>query len=52
MRTDLPDDLLHEIDRMPNVRIRTGSEEHSRKNVMGTIMFLDLVAYSKRSVDP
>ncbi len=30
---------------------RTGSDEHSRKNVMGTIMFLDLVAYSTRSVD-
>ncbi len=30
---------------------RTGGEDHSRKNVMGTIMFLDLVGYSKRSVD-
>ncbi|MFN4351023.1 MAG: protein kinase domain-containing protein [Hylemonella sp.] len=30
---------------------RTGGEDHSRKNVMGTIMFLDLVAYSTRSVD-
>lgn len=30
---------------------RTAGEDHSRKNVMGTIMFLDLVAYSTRSVD-
>ncbi len=30
---------------------RTGGEDHTRKNVMGTIMFLDLVAYSTRSVD-
>ncbi len=30
---------------------RTGGDEQSRKNVMGTIMFLDLVAYSTRSVD-
>lgn len=30
---------------------RAGGEDHSRKNVMGTIMFLDLVGYSKRSVD-
>lgn len=29
---------------------RTG-DDTTRKNVMGTIMFLDLVAYSKRSVD-
>jgi serine/threonine protein kinase len=27
------------------------NEDSSRKNVMGTIMFLDLVAYSKHSVD-
>jgi serine/threonine protein kinase len=31
--------------------LRTGGEDSSRKNVMGTIMFLDLVAYSTRSVD-
>jgi serine/threonine protein kinase len=30
---------------------RSSSDDTSRKNVMGTIMFLDLVAYSKRSVD-
>jgi class 3 adenylate cyclase len=30
---------------------RTGGEDSTRKNVMGTIMFLDLVAYSRRSVD-
>lgn len=30
---------------------RTGGEDSSRKNVLGTIMFLDLVGYSKRSVD-
>ena len=30
---------------------RSSSDDTTRKNVMGTIMFLDLVAYSKRSVD-
>ena len=30
---------------------RTGGDDSTRKNVMGTIMFLDLVAYSRRSVD-
>lgn len=30
---------------------QTSAEEALRKNVMGTVMFLDLVAYSTRSVD-
>ena len=30
---------------------RTGGEDSSRKNVLGTIMFMDLVGYSRHSVD-
>lgn len=31
--------------------LRTGGEDSSRKNVLGTIMFMDLVGYSRHSVD-
>lgn len=51
LKTQLHTQLQTQV--MPDRRStpRTDGDEHSRKNVMGTIMFLDLVAYSTRSVD-
>jgi serine/threonine protein kinase len=40
-----------DVARMGGGASRPGGEDSMRKNVMGTIMFLDLVGYSKRSVD-
>lgn len=51
LRTQIQTQLQTQVMQERRGAPRTGSEEHSRKNVMGTIMFLDLVAYSTRSVD-
>lgn len=48
--TQLRTQLQTQVMEVPRSASRPG-EDTTRKNVLGTIMFLDLVAYSKRSVD-
>lgn len=50
LATQLHTQLRTQVMEVPRGASRPG-EDTTRKNVLGTIMFLDLVGYSKRSVD-
>jgi serine/threonine protein kinase len=50
LATQLRTQLQTQVMEVPRSASRPG-EDTTRKNVLGTIMFLDLVGYSKRSVD-